>query len=429
MPTLRHSLADWLAWLETLHPSEIELGLERTRAVRDRLGLTKTPFAIVTVAGTNGKGSAVAMLEHSLHAAGYRVGAYSSPHLIDYNERVRVVTREASDADLVATFARVEAARGETPLTYFEFGTLAALEQFRAAGVEIAVLEVGLGGRLDAVNAWDADVAIVTSIGTDHQDWLGPDRESIGREKAGVFRPERCAISGDRDSPRSLRDHACAIGARWLCLGEDFHAEPMEHGWRWRSAQNTQAGLPFPAMRGNYQVNNAACVLMALECLAERFPVTASDIRAGLTQAVLPGRFQTLPGQPTVVLDVAHNREAAQVLAETLSTQPVNGRTLAVCAMLRDKPRVDVVRILAPHIAAWHVAGLDGTRGTTGEDMRAVLTGAGVRTGVSVHASVEAAYAAARQLAGPEDRIVVFGSFHTVGAILRTLQLRDRQHG
>jgi dihydrofolate synthase/folylpolyglutamate synthase len=408
--------------METLHPREIELGLARVVEVRDRLGLYPPPFAVVTVTGTNGKGSTVAMLEQTLHAAGYKVGAYTSPHLLAYNERVRVATRDASDAELLAVFERIDAARAATPLTYFEFGTLAALELFRAQQVDIAVLEVGLGGRLDAVNAWDAEVAIVSSVGIDHREWLGPDRESIGREKAGIYRAGRCAICGDPDPPRSLIEAAAARGARLLRIHQDFDYERDAGGWTWRSPTRLHSGLPYPAMRGVYQLHNAACVLMALDCLSARFPVTAADIRAGLLSAVLPGRFQTLPGRPLRVLDVAHNAQAAEALAATLRAQPIAGRTFAVCAMLRDKPMAEVARILAPQIAHWHVAGLEGARGASAADMATALTAAGVTAGVSRHASVEQAYAAALTAAGVDDRVVVFGSFHTVGAILRVLQ-------
>ena len=408
--------------METLHPRTIELGLDRVRVVCDRLGLEQVPFAIVTVTGTNGKGSTVAMLEQTLHAAGYRVGAYTSPHLIEYNERVRLGTQEVSDAELCAAFERVEAARADTSLTYFEFGTLAAVELFRERGVDIAILEVGLGGRLDAVNAWDADVAIVASVGIDHTDWLGPDRESIGAEKAGIFRADRCAICGDPDPPRSLVRVAAETGARLRQLGRDFSFERGDGGgWSWRAGDRVIAGLPHPAMRGDYQLRNAACVLMALDCLAGRFPVKNADIRAGLLNAVLPGRFQTLPGRPIRVLDVAHNPQAAAALASTLRAQPVAGRTIAVCAMLRDKPIAEVLAIVAPLVASWHVAGLGGERGTSGEDMRQALAQAGVRDAVAVHADVEQAYAAALAEANEGDRIVVFGSFHTVGAILRQL--------
>lgn len=419
MTTDKRTLDDWLAWMERLHPREIELGLERVHAVGDRLGLASPAFAIVTVGGTNGKGSTVAMLAGIGEAAGYRIGAYSSPHLLRYNERVRIAGRDASDAELCAAFARVEQARGDTPLTYFEFGTLAALDLFREHRVELAVLEVGLGGRLDAVNAWDADVAIVTSVGTDHQYWLGPDREAIAREKAGIYRAGRCAICGDPDPPASLLAHARGIGARLLCIHRDFDHEPADGGWAWRRDDKVQAGLPHPAMRGDYQLDNAACALMAFDCLAERFPVTVADLRAGLTRTVLPGRFQTLPGRPRVVLDVAHNVEAAQALARTLAMQPVAGRTVAVVAMLRDKPMVEVLRVLAPQIAGWYVAGLEGSRGASADELLAALAHAGVGGNIHAHRDAGSAYAAARSAVGIDDRIVVFGSFHTVGAILR----------
>ena len=405
--------------METLHPREIELGLVRVNEVRDRLGLTQPAFTVVTVTGTNGKGSTVAMLEHVLHAAGYRVGAYTSPHLVDYNERVHIATEAVSDAELCAAFERVEAVRADTPLTYFEFGTLAAVDLFRQHDVEIAILEVGLGGRLDAVNAWDAEVAIVSSVGIDHIEWLGPDRESIGREKAGIYRAQRCAICGDPNPPDSLTQYAEQVDARLLRVHKDFDFERLPEGWTWRALDKMHAGLPYPAMRGDYQLYNAACVLMALDCLAERFPVTMADIRAGLLNAVLPGRFQTLPGRPVRVLDVAHNVQAAEALARTLRAQVVPGRTIAVCGMLHDKPIVDVLRILVPLVSSWHVAGLAGARGTSTEDMRAALAAAGVSEGVGLHEDIEQAYVAALAEASEHDRIVVFGSFHTVGAILR----------
>ena len=410
--------------METLHPREIELGLVRVNAVRDRLGLAQPPFAVVTVTGTNGKGSTVAMLEHSLHAAGYRVGAYTSPHLLEYNERVRIATEAVGDAELCAAFERIEAVRADTPLTYFEFGTLAAVDLFRERGADIVILEVGLGGRLDAVNAWDADVAIVSSIGIDHTEWLGPDRESIGREKAGIYRAQRCAICGDPNPPDSLVQHAEQIGAHLLRVNKDFDYECLPEGWTWRALDKMHAGLPYPAMRGDYQLYNAACMLMALDCLADRFPVTMADIRSGLLNAVLPGRFQTLPGRPVRVLDVAHNTQAAEALARTLRAQVVPGRTIAVCGMLHDKPIVDVLRILAPLVSSWHVAGLAGARGTSTEDMRAALAAAGVSAGAGLHEDIEQAYAAALAEANENDRIVAFGSFHTVGAILRQPKYR-----
>lgn len=409
--------------METLHPREIELGLARVEVVRDRMGLGVLPFAVIAVAGTNGKGSTVAMLEHCLHAGGFRVGAYSSPHLMDYNERVRIGT-EVRDIDLCEAFARVEAARADTPLTYFEFGTLAAIDLFRLHEVDIAVLEVGLGGRLDAVNAWDADVSIVTSIGIDHTEWLGPDRESIGREKAGIYRAQRCAICGDPDPPQSLIKVAEEVDAHLLCVHRDFDFERLPEGWNWRALDKMHAGLPYPAMRGDYQLYNAASAIMALSCLAEQFPLKMADIRAGLVNAMVPGRFQTLPGRPVRVLDVAHNAQAARALGQTLQSQVVPGKTIAVFGMLHDKPIVDVVRILAPQITRWHVAGLPGSRGTSTEDMRAALAAAGVTDEIGLHEDIEQAYAAALAEADDNDRVVVFGSFYTVSAILRQLNNR-----
>lgn len=406
--------------METLHPQEIKLGLDRIREVQKRLRAEQLPFPIVTVAGTNGKGSTVAMLESILHAAGYKVAAYTSPHLLDYNERVRIARLPVDDARLCAAFARVDHARHATPLTYFEFGTLAAIEVFRDARVDLAVLEVGLGGRLDAVNAWDADVAVITAIGIDHTEWLGPDRESIGREKAGVMRAGRAAVCSDPAPPASIAQAAQAIGARLYQLPRDFACERQGASWNWRSGESLRAGLPYPALRGDYQLDNAAGVLMALALLADRFPVTQAQVRAGLLDAALPGRFQTLPGTPARVLDVAHNPQAAQALAATLRQQRVPGRTLAVVGMLKDKPLREVLAVLAPGVDAWFLGSLPQTpRGASAEQLRAALPPSAT---ASVHADVASAYRAALVQARSQDRIVVFGSFYTVGAILRSLQ-------
>lgn len=419
------SLASWLAWMETLHPRVIDLGLDRVREVAVRMGLERLPFPVVTVAGTNGKGSTVAMLEAILHEAGYRVGAYTSPHLLDYNERVRTARIAASDAELCSAFERVEAQRGRTKLTYFEFGTLAAAELLRSQHVDIAVLEVGLGGRLDAVNLWDADVAVISSIGIDHTDWLGPDRESIGREKAGIFRAGQPAVCGDPAPPTTIEERAAAIGADLRLVGRDFGFERGATGWTWRCPNcgtgRMRAALPYPAMRGDYQLYNASSVLMALELLAPRFTASQADVRAGLQEAVLPGRFQTLSGVPVRVLDVAHNAQAARSLAATLATQKVTGKTLAVVGMLKDKPMADVLAEASAVVDAWHLATLDTPRGASAEQLHAALSAAGIGTPATLHPDVAAAYSEALRQAGPADRIVVFGSFHTVGAILRAV--------
>lgn len=413
--------------METLHPHEIELGLARVRAVQQRMDLTNLPFPVITVGGTNGKGSTVTMLEAILHAAGYKVAAYTSPHLLRYNERVRVGGDIASDDDLCAAFARVEAARGDTPLTYFEFGTLAAVDLMRTANIDIAVLEVGLGGRLDAVNGWDADVAVVTSIGIDHTDWLGPDRESIGREKAGIFRARRCAVCGDPQPPASLLEVARTLGAELYCVGRDFHFERTPTSWNWHGPRGARRALPAPALRGDYQLYNAASVLMALECLDARVPVTQAHVRDGLLGAVLPGRFQTLPGTPLRVLDVAHNAQAAQALAHTLAAQAVSGRTYAVVGMLKDKPIGDVFAALLPQVDAWFLGGLSETaRGAPALQLQDALRTLDTNVPATTYTDIASAYAAALAHAHAQDRIVVFGSFYTVGAILRTLHSETR---
>lgn len=388
-------------------------------AVLDRLRLRHPGFRTVTVTGTNGKGSAVAMLEAILRAAGYRVGTYTSPHLIKYNERVRVDGVDATDAALCAAFERIESARGEIPLTYFEFGTLAAFDQFARAPIDVAVLEVGLGGRLDAVNAIDADAALITSIGIDHVQWLGDTREAIGREKAGVFRKNRPAICADPAPPASIAAQAQALGATLYQRNRDFSVERTDSGWVWRAGGTLRAGLPPPALRGDYQLDNAAGALMAIETLKEVLPVSQAHIREGLLAANVRGRFQVLPGLPVRVLDVAHNPDAVRVLAQTLTQQTVTGRTFAVFGMLRDKDMVGAVQSLRDIVDAWYVTTLGGTeRGASAEEVAQAIARAGLDKPVTRFNDARAAYAAARRDAGPADRIVVFGSFYMVGDIL-----------
>lgn len=388
----------------------------------DRAQLRRPPFAVVTVAGTNGKGSTVAMCDACLRAAGYRVGAYTSPHLIHYNERVRIDGASAADAELCAAFERIEAYRGQTPLTYFEYGTLAALEVFRARGVDIAVLEVGMGGRLDAVNGVDPDVAVVTSIDIDHVAWLGADRETIAREKAGIFRAQRPAVCCDPDPPAAIGAAAAHVGARLLQLGRDFSIERRDGaGWTLRSDARLRTGLPHPALRGDYQLHNAAGALMALDTLGSRFPMSQAAIRAGLISVSVPGRFQVLPGTPVTVLDVAHNPAAARALAATLAQQRVAGRTFAVFGMLVDKDIVAVVRALMPRVDGWYLTTLHGARGATAEQLRSALVTAGVQAPAATFATPVDAYEAAKRAASAADRVVVFGSFYTVGDILARL--------
>ncbi len=413
----------WLAYLETLHPKAIALGLDRVRAVAAKLGATII-CPVITVTGTNGKGSTCAMLEAILRCAGYRVGLYTSPHLLRYHERVRVNGIEATDAELLSAFNAVEDARVVTldaqgqpiRLTYFEFGTLAALWLFARAGLEALVLEVGLGGRLDAVNIVDADVAVLTSVDIDHVEYLGAERESIGREKAGIFRRGKPAVCGDRNPPASVIAVAAATGAILQVAGRDFGH--VAEGTQWRySGQRERFGLPFPALRGRYQLGNAAVVLATLDLLRDRLPVSAGALRDGLLHVALPGRFEVLPGRPTIVLDVAHNPHAARALAEALGDMGYHPQTYAVCGMLADKDIAGVVAALRPRVDHWFVAPLPGPRGATAAQVRAALLSAGVApAAVRTFAAMEEAVAAARTDAGEADRIVVFGSFLTVAA-------------
>lgn len=414
-------LSEWLAWQESLHVQEIDLGLERCRAVADRLELLQPGYSVVTIAGTNGKGSSVALMHAVLTAAGYKVGRYMSPHLVRYNERILIGTAEVGDGDLCAAFERVDQARGDISLTYFEFGTLAALELFRGASLDAAVLEVGLGGRLDAVNLVDADLALITAIGIDHVDWLGPDRESIAREKAGVMRSGRPAVCSDPQAPASLVEHARELGSPLYRLGLEYDFQAIGAGWSWRSGLRHFAGLPRPHLEGDYQLQNAAGVLMALELLQDRLPVTDAAIREGLESLYLPGRFQVVPGPVEWVLDVAHNPQAAGRLARTLAHRPVQGRTLVVAAMLRDKDSRGVFRELRDLGDRWFLAGLAAPRGDSGEHLLTQCVEAGIQAPVAVLDEVEQALEAAEATARPGDRILVFGSFLTVGAALRRL--------
>jgi dihydrofolate synthase/folylpolyglutamate synthase len=418
------SLAAWLAYLETLHPKSIALGLERVRPVYERLAAVPE-CPVVTVTGTNGKGSTAAFLDRMLSAAGYRVGLYASPHLLRYNERVRIAGADVDDATLCTAFATVEAARQDVPLTYFEFGTLAALWLFARARLDALVLEVGLGGRLDAVNIVDADIAIVTTIAIDHTDYLGPTREDIGREKAGIFRPGRVAVCADRDPPATLIGHARAIGAPLLRLGVEFGYVVQTNQWGYFGPGGARHGLPYPALRGTYQLANAAAALTALDVLRERLPMDMGAVREALVGIELPGRFQVLPGRPVTVLDVAHNAQAAQALADNVAMMGFHPRTMAVFGIMVDKDIDAVIAALKPRVDRWLVATLPPPRGATAAQLRARLEQAGV-AGEAVLTFDEPgqAYVAAREMAAEADRIIIFGSFLTVGAALA--QARER---
>lgn len=410
-------LQQWLNYLEQLHPKAIELGLDRVRAVAQRLFACPASAHIIVVGGTNGKGSTCAYLEAMLLAAEYQVGLYTSPHLLRYNERIRINGHEVDDAALVTAFAAIEAVRGDISLSYFEFGTLAALWLFRAANVEVMVLEVGLGGRLDAVNIMDADCAAVTSIDIDHTEYLGNTREAIAHEKAGIFRAGRPAVCGDPNPPAALAHDAHQLGANWRALGQAFYYRTLDNAtWEFVGTTYTLQ-LPMPAMAGDYQLNNAATALAVLDALPELLPVAEFAIKQGLTTARLAGRFQCLPGVPLRILDVAHNPHGAMALAANLRNFTVSGRTLAVFAMLKDKDMVGVVRALLPLIDVWVVASLAGVRGIHAEEIAQILHAQGAHF-VTIAATPELAWQTACALATDNDRIVAFGSFHTVAPLL-----------
>jgi dihydrofolate synthase/folylpolyglutamate synthase len=412
-------LADWLDWQQGLHPATIELGLERAGRVLARTGWLAPRQPVITVAGTNGKGSTVAMLDAILRAAGYRTGTFTSPHLIDYRERIRLDGRMVSAQSLVVAFERIAAVLQDDSLTFFEFNTLAALLVFETYAPDVIVLEVGMGGRLDAVNLVSADVAIITPIGLDHMEWLGSDVESIAREKAGIMRPGRPAICNMPAPPSTLTTHAADIGALLKFSGRDFSGMPLDAGrWDYRGLRNVYPGLPRPALPGTIQIANAAGVLAALEVLQERLPVTRTAIEAGLQGVRLSARFDrhTDPGGFVWIVDVAHNEDSARVLAGNLAEYPVSGRTLAVCGMLADKDVESALARLRDGVDLWFAADTDGPRGLHATQLAARATAVGVA--MRPAGDIGVAMQAARQTAAPGDRIVVFGSFHTAGPAL-----------
>ncbi|WP_445146770.1 bifunctional tetrahydrofolate synthase/dihydrofolate synthase [Dyella sp. Tek66A03] len=418
------TLDEWLAYQERVNVRSIELGLDRVRAVWQRMGARAPARRVITVGGTNGKGSTVAMLEAMLSAAGKRVGCYTSPHLLHYRERVRIDGADADDGLLIASFERIEAARGDIPLTYFEFGTLAALDLFARADLDVAVLEVGLGGRLDAVNIVDADVAIITTVDLDHMDWLGPDRDTIGAEKAGIARADRPAIVGELDPPAGLTNALDGIKARTQRAGADFVVERLATGWRWRHRDGTSLSLPDPALSAPVQYANAAATIAALHALSA-IDASLADIDLGAAAAVglrrvrVAARLQSLGGDPALVVDVAHNPQAARALAEWLDSQP-RGRVHAVYGALSDKDVGGVIRALGARIDDWHLAGLerDTPRGLPAQVLAEQLKLALPQARYDVHANVSAALAAARATAKPGELVLAFGSFFVAAATL-----------
>jgi dihydrofolate synthase/folylpolyglutamate synthase len=416
------TLSQWLDWQQSLHPRSIDLGLERVTEMMRRLGIERPARSVLTIGGTNGKGSVVAYLDAMLRAAGYSVGVFTSPHLLRYNERIRIQGRSVDDAGIMRSFERIDSLRGDLSLTFFEWNALACFEILQAAGVEVAILEVGLGGRLDAVNAVDADVAAVVSIGLDHCDWLGPTLEQIGREKAGIFRRGRPAIFGARSMPWSVAQAATAVGARLRRLGVDFDFVERPDGWDYVGTGSRRRELPLPGLSGAAQLANAATALAVLEAAEPGLLVPDDAVRSGLSAATLPGRFQRVPGNPEWVLDVAHNPDAARVLAQSLAGLPRTGRTVAVCGMLADKDTAAVVGAMRGVVDSWIAVGVEGPRALDASAMAVRLEGV-LGVPVPAEGTVAAGCDRARQAAGPSGRVVVFGSFHTVGPALEWLGL------
>ncbi len=425
MQNLPTSLPDWLAMLETRHSeTQINMGLDRVQAVKARMQLAFT-CPVIMVAGTNGKGSTCAMLESVLLRAGYKVGLYIKPHFLDFNERARVLGEMASDEQLVASFNAVEAVRGDTPLTYFEFTTLAILYLLSQANLDVAILEVGLGGRLDAVNVIDADVAIVTSVDIDHTDYLGDTREAIGFEKAGIFRAGKAAICSDPVPPQSLIDHATAIGADLWLMGRDFNYSGDKQQWNYGGREQRRNSLAYPSLRGANQILNATAVLAALEVLRLKLPVGAQEVRTGLVTVELPGRFQVLPGRPSVILDVAHNPHAAAALNQNLGNMGFHPYTYAVFGSMHDKDIDGVLAAMSEHVDHWCLTGLPSPRAATASELAAKVQimledkpDSSEHT-VSIFDDPAQAFANAMSRAGENDRIVVFGSFLTVAGVMK----------
>lgn len=422
--TSEASLDDWLVRIENLHPrgqAGIELGLERVGQVGHVLG-QRQDCPVITVGGTNGKGSTCALLERTLMAAGYRVGLYTSPHLLDYIERVRIDGCPASEAAFCTAFARVDAARGNIPLTYFEFGTLVAWEIFAAENLDVILLEVGLGGRLDATNIYDADCAIITTVAMDHMEYLGDTRDSIGREKGGIVRPGRPLVCGDADPPQGLLDACRAAGADFLQIGRDFGFLRQEGQWQyWNRGGRSLGGLAFPALRGDCQLGNACCVITALNTLRDRLPVAAQDIRRGLIEVEVAGRCQVLPGRPQIVLDVAHNPQAAAALADSLGGMGFARRTWVIFGMMADKDIPGVILAMRHRVDHWLPCDLPGSRSATAEQLAETIAKVGAGGTAGRFPSPAEALAFAREKAGDDDRIVAFGSFLTVAGVMRPL--------
>ncbi len=426
---MKKTLADWLSWQEKLHLSEIDLGLDRIREVAKRLNLLSPSFPIITVAGTNGKGSSVALFESILKAQGYKTGSYTSPHLIDYNERIKLDSANATDKLIVKAFEEIDKARTSLDkpisLTYFEFGALAAMLIFKQQKVDIAILEVGLGGRLDASNLWDPSLAIITSIGIDHIDWLGDDREVIAIEKSGIMRKNTPVICGDLDPPRAIAKEAKRIGAQLYQINNDFSYQKNDNNtWNWRG-ENDCYTLPLPSLAGEFQINNSATVIMGLIAINNLLKVDISNIKQGLKLASIVGRLQTIHQQPEWLIDVAHNPHAAKQLTKHLNSNPVSGKTIALFSMLNDKDIDQVISIMNLNIDEWHIVELEGSRSTKINDLEKIIIKHSPRKTVKTHQSFLDACKSLKSTSNLQDRVVAFGSFLVVSEVINACHQID----
>ena len=424
------TLAEWLAWQETLHRRTIDLGLDRVARVFKTMGRMGTRLFTITVGGTNGKGSCVALLEAILRSAGYRVGTYTSPHLLRYNERIRIDGRPVDDDAICEAFVRIDRARGDTTLSFFEFGTLAALDIFSAADLDVQLLEVGMGGRLDAVNIIDADAALLASIDIDHQAWLGSTRELIGLEKAGIFRPGRTAVIGDPDVPAGVLRFADAHGIALSRIGHEFGYEAGGDSWTWQDSEKTLRDLPFPPIPGEHQLRNAAAVLETLHRVAATRPVSEAAIREGLRRLHLAGRFQRIGGEVEVLLDVAHNPGAAQVLAEQLRRHYPARRIHAVFSVMRDKDIAGILDAVGDLVHRWYIAPLAMPRAASTEELSKIFRERGVGSVENEFSNCGEAFARAHRNGENGDLILIFGSFFLVAEYLaHNTHPRDMPNG
>lgn len=426
--TPSHSLSEWLEWQQTLHFSPIDLGLDRIRIVAENLDLLSLPFPVITVAGTNGKGSSTAMLQSIYQQAGYKTGVYTSPHLLRYNERIAIAEIPATDEQICEAFEAINQARGDISLTYFEFSTLAAAWLFVKEKVDLAIFEVGLGGRLDAVNLWDADVALITTIAIDHESWLGNNREDIAIEKAGIMRKGKPVICGDKNPPATILSEANRIGAELIQRDDDFSLAPLKPPnnskniapqWEWHDHRRRKSIiLPFPSLSGLFQLDNAANVITAITQLQQLLPVPLEALKKGLITTVLAGRLQIISTAPEVLVDVAHNPEAAEQLALYLQNHPISGKTIALFSALKDKDLAGIITPIKSLVKQWCVISLDDERGLTGVQLKTELEVLGINEPIIVNNDFKKAMQDIINTLEYNDRVVVFGSFLLVSGVI-----------